>query len=909
MPNFVASFTRFAVVVFLTMWCLATSSYGQAVVGPTAPSNLRCEYLSDPLGVDTPQPRLFWVLGHSQRDEKQTAYQVLVATKPDLLAQDRGDQWDSGKVGSEEFIQIVYGGKSLESGKNYYWKVRTWDKEGRASDYSQPAQFGMGLLTREEWKGSWIGGGSANGNEFRKEFTISGKPANARVYITALGYDELRVNGKKIGHNVLDPGWTTYAKRVLYTTYDISSNLHEGTNAIAVMIGGGWATQEVDGSPTDYKSPAFLLQMNADLEGGRQFSVVSDASWKTTQGPVVESSVYDGEVYDARRETPGWDMPGFVDSGWSAAQVVDGSAGIRSSQMMQPIRVVDTMVPVRLTSPEAGVYVYDMGQNMSGWAVLRMEGAPGTKVTLRYAEEVFDNGMINRVNIRAAKSRDIYILRGNGEENYEARFTYHGFRYVEVTGFPGTPSLDSLRGRVVYTSVKTVGSFMASKQMLNDIQKLVRWSQLTNLFSVPTDCDQRNERQGWMGDAQATAEEAMMNFDMAAFYTNFIRDIQDAQGPDGALPATVPRKYGMYPADLGWETAYPLLLRYMWEQYGDRRILQENERGLKKYVEFLNSMATGNVFRGRIGHEGDWVELQHTPNDYIADVWYYYDVETLARIEEALGNSKDAGSYDQLAKEIGDALNRTYFHPDTGQYANGTQAANSMALFLNLAPKDKRDAVTDNLTNDILYFHDTHVTTGFIGVKFLMPALTATGHSDLAYDLAVQNTYPSWGYMVSRGATTFWELWEDKSGPSMNSHDHIMFGSVGSWFYQALGGINLGAGGAGYRHIRIEPQVVEDLRWTSATVDTIRGTVSSAWTHVPDGVTLKVTIPVGSDARVVVPRPDELTGIVIEENGRVVWEKGHFVPGDPGISNAVEVENAFAFDLGSGAYSFRLTGN
>jgi alpha-L-rhamnosidase len=900
--------TQFVALGLLSLVCGLTTAWGQAPSGPGMPSNLRCEYLSDPLGVDTPQPRFSWVLQHDQRGEKQTAYQVLVAGSPDALKLDRGDQWDSGKVASEEFSQVAYAGKSLESGKLYYWKARFWDKEGKVSGYSRPARFGMGLLSREEWKGSWIGGGSAKGNEFRKEFSLRGKVADARVYVAALGYYELRVNGKKIGHNVLDPGWTTYPVRVLYTTYDISSALVEGPNTIAVMLGGGWATQEVSGSEVYYKSPAFLLQMNAGLEGGAHFSLASDGTWKTAPGPILEASVYDGEVYDARRETPGWDMPGFSDAGWTAAEVVEGSAGIRSSQMMPPIRVVDTLVPVNMTSPQPGVYVYDMGQNMSGWASLRVQGAAGTKVTLRYSELLYENGMINRENIREAKSRDIYILRGDGVENYEARFTYHGFRYVEVTGFPGTPSLDSVRGRVVHTAVSTTGSFVASKQILNDIQKLIRWSQLTNLFSVPTDCDQRNERQGWMGDAQATAEEAMMNFDMAAFYTNFIRDIADAQGPDGALPATVPRKYGMYPADLGWETAYPLLVRYMWEQYGDRRILEQHEKGLKKYVEFLRSQASGNVFRGRLGHEGDWVELEHTPNDYIADFWYYDDVQTLAGIEKILGNSVDAELYGKLAQDIRDAFNRTYFHPDTAQYANGTQAANAMALALDLVPADKRDAVTDNLTNDVLYYHDTHVTTGFLGVKYLMPALTATGHADLAYDLAVQTTYPSWGYMVKRGATTLWELWEEKNGPSMNSNDHIMFGSVGAWFYQALGGINLETGSSGYRHIRIQPRVARDLHWASATMETIRGTVSSSWTQGPGGVTLHVAIPVGADAHVVLPKLPELSEIVIEENGRVVWEKGHFVSGDPGIAGAVSDGDDFVFDLGSGDYSFRLTG-
>jgi alpha-L-rhamnosidase len=846
------------------------------------------------------------VLAHSERAEKQSAYQVLVATKPDALGRDRGDQWDSGKVPSEESTQVVYAGRALVSGRTYYWKVRYWDKEGKGSDYSRPARFGMGLLSREEWTGSWISGGSAKGNEFRKDFTLDAKVIDARVYITALGYYELRVNGKRIGQNVLDPGWTTYPQRVLYTTYDISSALREGPNAIAVMLGGGWATQFADFAY--YPSPAFLLQMSVELEGGRQVSVASDGSWKTLRGPIVEDGVYDGEVYDARRETAGWDAPGFADSGWSAAQVVEGSAGVRSSQMMPPIRVVDTIVPVRLTSPQPGVYVFDMGQNMSGWARLRVRGAAGTQVTLRYAELLYENGMLNRATINTAKSRDIYVLRGEGMETYEARFTYHGFRYVEVTGFPGTPSLDSLRGRVVHTSVNTTGSFLASKPILNDIQRLIRWSQLTNLMSVPTDCDQRNERMGWLGDAQATAEEAMLNFDMAAFYTNFIRDIRDAQGPDGALPSTVPRKYGMYPADLGWETAYPLLCWYMWEQYGDRRILEQNENGLKKYVEFLRSQATDDVFRAHLGHEGDWVEIEHTPYDYIADIWYYVSVETLARVEQVLGNQTDRDSYGRLAQGIREALNRTFFHADSDQYANGTQTANAMALFLDLVPADRRSAVAMNLTNNIVYYHNTHITSGFIGVKFLMPALTAVGRSDLAYDLAIQTTYPSWGYMISQGATTLWELWQEKTGHGMNSHDHAMFGSVGAWFYQALAGINVDAGGAGYRHIRIQPQIVEDLDWTTATVETIRGPLTSSWTHHLGAVTLNVTIPVGADAHVVIPKPRGMSDFVIEESGRLIWEKGRFISGDSGIAKAMEEHNDFAIDVGSGDYSFRLTG-
>jgi len=881
----------------------AGSIYGAD--GPLAPTDLRCEYLSNPLGIDVQKPRFSWVLQHTERAQAQTGYQVLVAGQAEGLGRDTGDVWDSGKVDSNDSIQAVYAGKPLASGKTYYWKVRYWDTAGDASPYSAAAQFETGLLAGENWKGQWI-----EGNMLRKEVTLDGKVVRARAYVTALGYYELRINGEKVGRNVLDPAWTTYPKRVLYTTYDITRRLRSGKNAVGAMLGGGWATLgkrffSPDVGPY-YQAPTLLLELNIELEGGKTIRVVSDGSWKAAQGPIVIDSVYDGEVYDARREMPGWDQPGFDDSSWSAAKSVEGSKGTLSAQMMPPIRVVDSMVPRSIANPKPGVFVFDMGQNMSGWVQLRAHGPAGTQVMLRFAELVYPDGMINRETIGQAKSRDIYTLNGEGEETYEPRFTYHGFRYVEVTGYPGTPSLDSLRGRVVHTAVGMVGSFVASKQILNDIQRLIHWSQLTNLFSIPTDCDQRNERQGWMGDAQATAEEAMMNFDMAAFYTNFIRDIRDAQFPDGQLPDTVPRKYGGVPGDLGWETAYPLLCWYMWQQYGDRRILEENYDALKKYVEFLRSHAQGNVYR--LHWEGDWVELAHTPGDYIGDVWYYYDVSLFSRMAQVLGKADEAASYAQLAGEIKDTLNHTYFDANTANYANGTQTANAMALFLDLVPKDHRDALVRNLTDDIVYAHNTHLTTGFIGVKFLMPLLTALGRSDLAYDLAVQTTYPSWGYMVKRGATTLWELWQEKTGPAMNSQDHIMFGSVGAWFYNALGGINLSPDSVGYQHIRIAPQIVEDLNWAGASVDTIRGTVSSSWTHSPGIITLEVTVPVNSDAQVVIPTEEQMTDVVIREGDRVVWENGRYVSGDPGVKAGTQDGRLVVFQVGSGHYSFRLTG-
>lgn len=871
--------------------------------GPEPPSDLKCEYLTNPLGIDVARPRFAWILNHLERAEGQTAYQVLVSSTLDSLNHDQGDQWDSGKVSSEDSSQVVYQGRRLTSGRMYYWKVRFWDIQDRASAYSAPAHFEMALLSPQEWRGEWI-----TGNELRKGFRLEGRIARARLYVTALGYYEVRLNGRKVGENVLDPAWTDYPKRVLYSTYDVTRLLQSGENAMGVMLGGGWATlgTGVLGGKPYYPQPALLLQLNIELAGGGHISVASDDSWKSGRGPIVADSVYDGEVYDARLETPGWDLAGFDDSLWATATVVPGWNGVLNAQMMPPIHVVDSLVPAKLLNPKPGVYVYDVGQTISGWAQLRVRGPRGASVTLRFSETVYPDGMIDTRNLREAKQRDIYVLPGNGEEVYEPRFTYHGFRYIEVTGFPGAPGLHSLRARVVHTSVRAIGSFSASKPILNEIQRLIGWTQLNNLLSIPTDCNQRDEREGWMGDAQLSAEEAMMNFDMAAFYTNFVRDMRDAQGTDGSLPETVPEKFGHRPADPSWGTAYPLICWYMWQQYGDRRILEENYDGLKKYVEFLRNRAPGDVLR--FNFNGDWIATVETPGEVISDAYYYYDVTVLQNIAQTLGKAADAQAYLQLAHRIKEAFNRNFYDAKTASYGGGTQTANAMALFLGLVPEEERGNVSFYLERDLLDHHNNHLTTGIIGTKYLMPALSDTGRSDMAYNLAVQTTYPSWGFMIANGATTVWELWQDKNRAAMNSHDHPALGSVGAWFYRALGGIDMEPGTEGYRHLRIAPQMVEDLRWVSARVDTIRGPISSSWTHADGKTTLEVLVPVGSDAEVAIPEDPQMAEITVLEGGRPIWQAGKYVPGDDGVQDARQNGHLVTVKVGSGHYSFELTG-
>ena len=856
--------------------------------GPSAPTTLRCEYLDDPLGVDVAKPRFFWIFEHPERGQVQSAYRIVVSSGTSAEA---GDIWDSGKVAAAASTQIVFDGKSLESGRAYSWKVRVWDRDGRESPWSAAARFDTGLFNKADWKASWIGGT----NQLRKEFALEGRVKRARAYIAGLGYCELRLNGRKVGGNVLDPAWTTYDKRVLYVTYDVTPYLRQGPNAAGVMLGEGW-----------YKSRALLLQIHVEFEDGTTVTIVSDPSWKAAAGPIIEDSVYHGETYDARRETPGWDRPNFDDGAWGPAEAVKPPAGTLSAQMMPPIRVVDTIVPLKMTNPKPGVYVFDLGQNISGWAHLRAAGPAGTDVRLRFAELLYEDGTLNRENLRAARAEDHYILKGTGEEVWEPRFTYHGFRYIELTGYPGVPKLDSVRGRVVHSAVRPIGSFAASKPVLNDLQRIITWGQKTNLHGIPTDCSQRDERMGWLGDVQGTAEEAIMNFDMAAFYTNFVRDIRDVQDEQGRITDTVPHIWGSRPADPAWGTAYPLLCWYMYQYYGDTRILEEHYEGLKKYVEFLRSTAEGGLVK--FSHYGDWVAVEKCPGAIVSSFYYYYDVRILADAARLLGKTADAVAYDKLAAGIRTAFNKEYFDPRTGDYADGTQTANTLPLFLDLATDKERGRAWGRLFDNLVYKHDSHLTTGIIGTKYIMELLTRNGASDLAYDIAVKTDYPSWGYMIENGATTLWELWQKREGPSMNSHNHPMFGSVGSWLYKALAGINLAPGTTGFERIVIQPQIVRDLKHAAGSTVTVRGEVACSWSRGDNIVRVEVVIPGGSEAEVVIPKLN-LRNVAVTEGGRTVWEDGKYAPGVPGISGAEDKGGAIRVKVGGGRYSFTLTGH
>lgn len=857
------------------------------VCGQIAPTNLRCEYLTDPIGLDTPQPRFYWVPQHSERGATQSAYQIVVTREGGETV------WDTGKVASPESTQIVYAGPALQSNTEYTWRVRYWDQADRPSPYSKTAIFDVALLQASDWHARWIRGA----NQMRKEFSLDTAPLHARAYVAGVGYYELRINGRKAGDRLLDSPYTPYDKRILYSTYNITPMLNAGVNAVGVILGEGW-----------FQSRAAIVQIEIELPDHRHQTIVTDETWKSAQGPIVSDSVYNGETYDARREIANWDLPNFDDSKWQPVNLNDPPKGQLSAEMMPPIRAVASITPVKMTNPQPGVFIFDMGQNFSGWTRLKVRGPAGTEVKLRHAELLYEDGTLNVENLRTARATDTYILKGSGDvETYEPRFTYHGFRYVELTGFPGTPQPDTILARVVHSDVRPIGGFSSSKEILNQIQHNILWGITSNLESIPTDCNQRDERMGWMADAHLYAETAMLNFDMAAFYTNFLRSIRDSQAEDGSVPDTVPRaRFAVGPADPAWGSAYPLLVLYMYQRYGDRRVVEENFEGVRRWTDFLSSRAKDAIVT--FSKFGDWVPLEKTPGALVSTFYYYWSAEMTAHFAEILHKKSEAERYHLVADQIKAAFQKHFYNSETGAYANGTQTSSILPLFANLAPKENRGKLLGALRDNIVYSRDTHLATGILGTKYLFPLLTQAGSSDLAYDLATQTTYPSWGFMISRGATTLWELWQDRTGIEMNSHNHPMFGSIGAWFYEALAGINFDDAQPGYRHIRFAPQIVRDLNWASGTLETVRGTVSSSWSRSRDSLRIQVSVPVGSTAEIHIPKLG-LNGIRINESGREIWADGKFEPGSPGVVGAEETPNTIVIQIGSGRYVFDKSGS
>jgi alpha-L-rhamnosidase len=868
------------------------------------PINLKCEYLTDPVGIDILKPRLSWALESDKRGEKQTAYQILVASSGDNLRKNRGDLWDSGKVASRESLHIPYAGAPLKSAMRCLWKVRVWDTTDTPTEFTA-ASWEMGLLDKSDWHGKWIS--RTDDKEYhpapmlRHTFELKGKVKQARVYICGLGYYELHLNGKKVGDRLRDPGYTRFDRRALYATYDVTKQLKEGGNAVGVMLGTGWynvhtkAVWYFDKAPWR-AAPKVLVELRVEYADGRTETIAGDTTWKTSTGPIVYDSIYGGETHDARQEKPGWDTASYDDHDWQAAIEVAPPGGVISAQMNPPIRTKETIKPVKVTEVKPGVYVYDLGQNFAGHARLTASGPAGSQITLRYAEKINKDGSLDpsNINVHLVKTdppqrfqTDKFILKGQGRETFEPVFTYHGFQYVEVTGYPGKPSLDSLRGIVAHSDIPVTGAFECSNPLLNRIQQATLWSYQSNLQSIPTDCPQR-EKNGWTGDAHLAAEQGLFNFLPAGVYNKWVMDLDDEQRETGELPGIVPTsgwgyEWGNGPA---WDSAFLLIPWYMYQYYGDTRILTGHYPGMKRYVDYLTTKSNNGIVSIGLG---DWVPYKtETPVEVTSTAYYYRDALIVSQTASLLGNQADARKYADLAASIKKAFNAKFFNPANGTYSNAGQTALSCALYQGMVSAQDRPVVLANLVKAVDK-NNGHIDTGILGAKYLLNTLTDNGRADVAFQVASQKDMPGWGWWLEQGATTLWESWG-----GTDSRNHIMFGDISAWFYKTLAGINPDPTAPGFGHFIVKPHPVGGLTYAKGWYNSLRGEIFSDWKIENGAFNLRVEIPANTSATVYVPALDSTK----------VTEDGLLASDAEGVQFLRMEEGYAVYEVGSGKYRF-----
>ena len=844
---------------------------------------LKTEYAECPIGLDVPNPRLGWTLVSSRRGKKQSAYHIIVSSNRERLDRLEGDLWDSGIVQSDASQHVEYAGKPLRSGQTCYWKVRVWDEQGAPSEWSDAAYWVMGLLSpREEWVAEWLDKPRDLSHEpellrpayLRRTFRLRSGIRRAFVYATALGDYALFINGRRINDHFA-PGWTDYAKRLQYQTIDVTDLLNDGDNAFGIILGAGWYAGTVGMSGTRWygNRPAASMQLVVDYADGTRETVCTDAGWKASDGPLLYSDHIMGECYDATREFPGWTEPGFDDSGWSAPDIQPRYTGELVAQVDPPVKIMMTLKPRSVTRTDRGTFIFDMGQNMVGWTELRVRGPAGTKVTLSHAEMLKPDGTLYIENLRDAVQQDHYILRGDPDgERYEPHFTYHGFRYVELIGYPGEADLDTITGKVVHSATPRTGWFECSHDMINRLYSNILWGQRGNFLSVPTDCPQRDERLGWTGDAQIFIRTASYNMDVARFFTKYMDDVTDAQLDTGAFPDVAPDggwiwfkttkkpERWLAPDNAGWGDAGIIIPWTMYLVYGDKRILERKYPAMVRFMDYLHAGAVEYI-RPDYGDYGDWLSINSvTPNEVVATAYFAYDAHLMSRIADVLGCAEDAARYRELFLNIRDAFNRTFVDGE-GRIKGNSQTVYILALRFNLLTGERKEQAVRHLTEDIIA-HDNHLTTGFLGVGHLLPVLSDHGHDELAYTLLKQETFPSWLYPITQGATTIWERWDSWTehkgfGPARtNSMNHYALGSVGEWLYRYMAGIDTSDKQPGYKHLRIAPRIGGGMDHVRAEYETLYGLVCSGW-QIEDGrCTVDVTIPVNATAEIVLPAPD-----------------------------------------------------
>ncbi|WP_339106117.1 family 78 glycoside hydrolase catalytic domain [Haloterrigena salinisoli] len=973
----------------------AAGGSGPTENGSIAPADLRVEYAEEPNTVlpadgdsddgELEDLRFSWEVA-GPRGVAQSAYRIRVAEESTPLESGEDLVWDSGVVESTQSTHVPYDGEPLKADTTYYWSVRLWDGD-EASDWSEATRFVTALPDDEHWEGEWIGPDYGEWDEddpidydfleegdyddrpeplLRREFDLERDVVEARIHISGLGCYELYINGERVGDRVLDPAQTQYNERALYSTYDVTEHVNEGRNAIATALGrlrfgemvadnGDWRWSHAPW----WSDPQLLVQLNVEFADGTSASIVTDNDWRMTDGPTRFDSLFAGEVYDAREEKPGWTEPDYDDGDWETAPTADDPGVDLTPQHVQPMRVRNTLDPIEITEPEDGVYVFDFGQVMTGWAELTVEGDAGTGVTVSYGEKLNDDGTVDNSNflVAAPMQRDHYILGGDGTEQWEPSYSYKGFRYVQIEGYPGEPEPDALEAKHIYTAFDedVESGFESSNDLFNQLHENTLWAYRNNMQGLPTDTP-KYEKNGWTGDAQLTAETGIYNYDMARFWKKWLRDFADAQRDDGETPTVVPNNTEYSFVDFqpnfdavqgptpGWDAAFILIPWWVYQYYGDERILETHYENWTQYIEWIQLWSEGDILEDlpesvsdqeevirafEDSHVlpvglGDWggAPLTDTDDGYggggdevpISSTAYYYRfTQVLAETASLIGRDEEAAEWDALAEEIREDFNDEFLDTERGYYRTGQheaylQTSNLLPLAFDMVPEEYEDVVVENLVENVMETHDGHLNTATLGSKYILPVLTEHGHHDAAYTVATQTDYPSWGHWIANGRTSLLEFWELDS----RSWNHHFLGVTDEWFYKHLAGIQVGE--PGFEHVRIAPKPAGDLEWASGKTDTVRGVVESSWELVESpgkgrdgqGIRLDVTIPGNATATVEIPT---LGGekVRVCESGTNVWNNGHRTKQDhPGIESIERTDEAVVVEVASGEYGFEL---
>ena len=1077
------SFRTLMVLIVLAAICVtAVWLFRHRPAQGILPTALRCEAMSEPLGIDIRQPRLSWQLGDARRGTKQFAYELRVADSIANLRQGGSSVWDSGRVESSESVNVPYAGPALMSRQRYYWQVRVWDQPDHPSEYSQPSWWEMGLLSPEDWKAKWISldapllhgdyesnpqwiwaaddkalskptvgkrefreginltakpkaavlyvtakdnvqawvngrnvleespvnkffgphdswtyfrevpvdnldsGANAIAVEatvlspdspsdpnfaamlallrvemqdgtvkrfvsgpdwktniakapeewfeekfddskwtqvaaianigdqkfgipwpaapvalYRREFTADKKIEAARIYSTALGTYQLFLNGKRVGDDVLAPGWTDYRKRLPYQVYDVTSQIRTGNNAIGAILADGWYAGALSWTKTRFNFGPPPVRLMAQLEiayaDGSHDLVGTDGSWKSSPSAILSSDLYDGETYDATREQPGWDQPGFSDKTWAGVAIGETPKTAITAQDFQPIREHEILKSKSVSNPAAGAYVFDLGQNMVGWARLHISGPKGTKIRLRFGEVLRPDGELYTENLREAFATENYVLSGQPNEVIEPHFTFHGFRYVELTGFPGIPTKDAIEGVAFYTSAPFAAQLHTGNPMVNQLWSNILWGQRGNFLSVPTDCPQRDERLGWMGDAEVFWRAASFNADLEAFSHKFTADIRDAQSDAGAYADVSPRLGVVGESVAGWADAGVIIPWTAYVQYRDVRLLEENWSAMEKWMDYLQNANPDYLWLKKRGNDyADWLAIgSKTPKDLIATAYWAYDATLMRRMALALNKQAEAQKYGELFEKIRAAFQKTFVKPD-GTVGSGSQTSYVLALHMNLLTPEQRPVAAQKLVADIAA-HDYHLTTGFLGTPYILLELSESGHSDVAYKLLLQTSYPSWGYMIEHGATTMWERWNGDqmlADPGMNSFNHYAYGAVAEWLYRYAAGIDGSNDDPGFHRIVLHPQFSRELGEMNATYDSVYGPIHSEWKVAGATTTWGVAIPANTTALVEFPTVPQAK----------ITVDGKDIAANDAVKFVKTESSKSIYEIASGSYSF-----